>query len=184
MKKLVFGILIGALLATGIVYAVEYVIEPNPYQMTLNGEPVWMEGYNINGYSYFKLRDIGEKVGFSVDFLEDKVVIDTETPQPSPTATPMGELPEFVYAVDGLQADLFGTKYYVVQRDIKGKYKGNYAFRLKENDTYDIYWRKDGKDVVFFDNYPQGGEYNLYVELEWYNTVLQPWLASEGWRMQ
>lgn len=184
MKKLVFGILIGALLATGIVYAVEYVIEPNPYQMTLNGEPVWMEGYNINGYSYFKLRDIGEKVGFSVDFLEDKVVIDTETQQPSPTATPSGQF-EPVYAIDGIEARVYDgyDGYFVFQGDIKDKYKGNYAFRLKENDTYDIYWRKDGKDVVFFDNYPQGGPYNGGVELEWYNTVLQPWLASEGWRM-
>lgn len=184
MKRGLIGFFIGVLLTSGAVFAAEYVIEPNPYQMTLNGEPVWMEGYNINGYSYFKLRDIGEKVGFSVDFLEDKVVIDTETPQPSPTATPSGELPEFVYAVDGLRADLFGTKYYVVQRDIKGKYKGNYAFDLKKDDTYCIAWTINGKDIVFFDDYPQGGEYNLYVELDWYNTVLQPWLANEGWRME
>ena len=92
---------------------------------------------------------------------------------------------EPVYAVDGIQARTYDEYegYYIFQLDIKDKYKGDYAFHLKEDNTYDIYWRKDGKDIVFFENYPQGGPYNGGVALEWYNNVLQPWLANEGWRM-
>ena len=33
-----------------------------------------MEGYNINGYTYFKLRDIADTVGgFSVDFANNTI---------------------------------------------------------------------------------------------------------------
>lgn len=181
MKKLVFGIIIGAMLATGIVYAVEYAIEPNPYQMTVDGHSVWMEGYNINGYSYFKLRDIGDRLGFGVDFMEDTIVIDSNKAEPTAAPTPSGQF-EPVYAIDGIEARVYDgyDGYFIFQGDIENKYYGDYTFKLKQPDnTYYIGWR----DKVFFDNYPQGGPYNGGVELEWYNTVLQPWLASEGWRM-
>ena len=54
----------------------QYDIIPNPYKIRVNGAEKPMEGYNINGYSYFKLRDIGEQVGFNVDFKEDTILID------------------------------------------------------------------------------------------------------------
>ena len=50
---------------------------PNPFKITVNGVEKDIEGYNINEYSYFKLRDIGEQVGFDVDFKEDTIMIET-----------------------------------------------------------------------------------------------------------
>lgn len=55
-----------------------YDIIANPYRIMINGKETTIEGYNINGYSYFKLRDIGTQTkSFNVDFKEDMILIDT-----------------------------------------------------------------------------------------------------------
>ncbi len=38
----------------------------------LNGAPIEIEAYNINGHNYFKLRDIGKAVGFNVYWNADR----------------------------------------------------------------------------------------------------------------
>lgn len=50
-------------------------------RLTLNGEEIHLTGYNINGNNYFKLRDIGEAVGFNVSWVDETrtVAIDTTT---------------------------------------------------------------------------------------------------------
>ncbi|MDD6563927.1 MAG: hypothetical protein PUF08_02475 [Clostridiales bacterium] len=51
------------------VFAGQYIATDNPFPIQLNGSNVSMEGYNIDGSTYFKLRDIADTVGgFSVDF--------------------------------------------------------------------------------------------------------------------
>ncbi|MDR1573653.1 MAG: hypothetical protein LBS24_05040, partial [Clostridiales Family XIII bacterium] len=37
--------------------------------VTIDGKAVYMSAYNINGSNYFKLRDLGEAIGFSVDYI-------------------------------------------------------------------------------------------------------------------
>lgn len=46
----------------------------------VNNQEVDLEAYSIDGYNYYKLRDLGEAVGFSVDYDEgsDSVMINTE----------------------------------------------------------------------------------------------------------
>lgn len=80
-KELIIGVVVGAIGFGGIGVLADsvYDIMANPYKITVNGTEKNIEGYNINGYSYFKLRDIGEQVGFDVDFNEDTIMIDTET---------------------------------------------------------------------------------------------------------
>ncbi|MEY8321358.1 cellulase family glycosylhydrolase [Lachnospiraceae bacterium 46-61] len=39
---------------------------PNKVPIFINGNIVGLESYNIDGYTYFRLRDIAEQVGFSV----------------------------------------------------------------------------------------------------------------------
>ena len=52
-------------------------VVPNPFKIKVNNVEQFIEGYNINGSSYFKLRDIGERVGFNVNFKENTIMINT-----------------------------------------------------------------------------------------------------------
>lgn len=78
MKKFICGLVAGTVLTSLVgAYAVSEIYE-NPYPIYVNGEQKEIHGYNIDGYSYFKLRDIAEATnGFNVDFQNDSVVIDT-----------------------------------------------------------------------------------------------------------
>ena len=81
-RELFLGILIGAIIFGFIGTLADdlYNIMSNPFKIKVNGVEKNIEGYNINGYSYFKLRDIGEQVGFEVDFKEDTILIDDKQP--------------------------------------------------------------------------------------------------------
>ena len=74
--------------------AAQMEVNPNPFPITVNGAPVEIEGYNLNDNTYFKLRDIGDKLGFSVDFENDTIVI-TKQNSSAPTTLPglTGEIP-------------------------------------------------------------------------------------------
>ena len=80
-KELFVGIVLGAMIFGGISIFADGTLNvyPNPFKITVNGVEKDIEGYNINEYSYFKLRDIGEQVGFDVDFEEDTIMINTST---------------------------------------------------------------------------------------------------------
>ena len=76
MKKsipsFVVGLLCGMTLFGGsVAYAAGVMATPFAemnQNLTLNGQAIELTGYNINGNNYFKLRDIGEAVGFSVEW--------------------------------------------------------------------------------------------------------------------
>lgn len=87
--EFIIGIIIGAICFGGFsIFANDlYNIIPNPYKIIVNGSEKYIEGFNINGYSYFKLRDIGKQVGFDVDFREGKIMITDENTASSYTAT-------------------------------------------------------------------------------------------------
>ncbi len=76
MKKFICGLVAGTVLTSLVgAYAVSEIYE-NPYPIYVNGEQKEIQGYNIDGYSYFKLRDIAEATGkFDVDFWNDNVQI-------------------------------------------------------------------------------------------------------------
>lgn len=59
---------VGALAAT-------YTATENAFPIKINGQDAQMEGYNINGSTYFKLRDIGNRMGFNVDFQDNTIYI-------------------------------------------------------------------------------------------------------------
>lgn len=51
------------------VFAGQYAATENVFPVQLNGENIQIEGYNIEGSTYFKLRDIADIIGgFNVDF--------------------------------------------------------------------------------------------------------------------
>ena len=78
LKKFVCGLLVGVIISGLVgVYAVNQIYD-NPYSIYVNGEQKQIQGYNIDGYSYFKLRDIAQATNkFNVDFQNDNVIIDT-----------------------------------------------------------------------------------------------------------
>lgn len=95
-KQFIIGYIAGAL-TFGVfgVLAAGLTAEPNPFPITLNNQNISMEGYNIEGSTYFKLRDISTAVGcFSVDFANDTIILTTDsapvnTPVPTVSPTPV-----------------------------------------------------------------------------------------------
>ncbi len=86
ISSFVVGLLCGMTLFGGsVAYAAGIVATPFSemnQNLTLNGQPVTMTGYNINGNNYFKLRDIGEAVGFSVEWNGDTRTVEIDTTKP------------------------------------------------------------------------------------------------------
>lgn len=53
--------------------------EPSQVLLYCDGEPLAIGAYNIEGNNYFKLRDIGEAVGFAVNWDEDAQLMQIDT---------------------------------------------------------------------------------------------------------
>lgn len=89
MKKFIAGFLSGAIIFSVVgVFAVNSIYD-NPYKITVNGAEKYIQGYNIDDYSYFKLRDIADAVGgFSVGFDEQNqtIVLSTNEDVAAPAA--------------------------------------------------------------------------------------------------
>lgn len=101
MKKFIGGIITGVALSCTVAFAVNYTAEPNTFPIKYKGNDVQMEGYNINGSTYFKLRDIGDRVGFNVDFQNDIILIDTELePQETDNAVKIYSFKDLYNAVN------------------------------------------------------------------------------------
>ena len=55
-------------------FASYYTATENTFPVQLNGENVSIDGYNIDGSTYFKLRDVANVVGgFDVDFFNNTI---------------------------------------------------------------------------------------------------------------
>ncbi len=69
-KQFIIGYIAGAVTFGAIgALAAGIIANPNPFPIQLNGSEVSIEGYNIEGSTYFKLRDIADAVGgFNVGF--------------------------------------------------------------------------------------------------------------------
>lgn len=100
MRRRLFDILAGMLCGAiifggGAAYAASVIASPSTHHVTVDGVPVSVEAYNIDGNNYFQLRDLARLVGFNVtwDNATRTVEIDTdadysELEQPATTTTP------------------------------------------------------------------------------------------------
>ena len=100
MRRRLFDILSGMLCGAiifggGAAYAASVIASPSTHHVTVDGVPVSVEAYNIDGNNYFQLRDLARLVGFNViwDNATRTVEIDTdadysELEQPATTTTP------------------------------------------------------------------------------------------------
>ena len=78
-RNKLLAIFLAVAVATTPVLANEiYEATRNVFRVMINNQEADVEGYNIGGYTYFKLRDIGKAVGFDVDFSDDTILINSE----------------------------------------------------------------------------------------------------------
>lgn len=99
MKKetmsFIAGAVTSAVLFSGTAaYAAGIVANHAPQTAYVDGKPIQLDAYNINGYNYVKLRDIGQAVGFNVYWDGRSVQLDSDAPYtgtaPSVSAVPSG----------------------------------------------------------------------------------------------
>ncbi len=76
-KNFITGIIVGGLLfGTVGAFAGQYIATENEFPIELNGAGVYLQGYNIDNSTYFKLRDIADVVGgFDVDFQNNTILL-------------------------------------------------------------------------------------------------------------
>ena len=79
-KQFIVGFVAGSVLFGSIgAFASNFTVVPNTFPVVMNGDAISMEGYNMKGNTYFKLRDIADKIGgFDVDFKNNTIIVETE----------------------------------------------------------------------------------------------------------
>ena len=86
MKKILYlfiGLALGFALGSPAAQAIEGILAQRcTSPILLNGAPVEIEAYNINGHNYFKLRDIGKAVGFNAYWNAEDGTVQIETNRP------------------------------------------------------------------------------------------------------
>jgi hypothetical protein len=192
----IFGIMISS---TSFVVATNIVTNPNPFPVIKDGKEVNVEGYNINGSTYLKLRDMAGLVDTNVEF-KDKIIyvgeIENITPTPIATTSiiqvtnnisiPTPKPPEvslrpsisgeFIYNING--ADFRAIKQdniiYIKTRDIQDKYPSIFLFTYKLNINKLIAQNVKTEEIVF-DNIPcilfQNG---TYANSDYYIDIILP----------
>lgn len=84
LQGLITGVIAGAVITGSIgVLAAQHTATDNPFPVKVNGAETKIEGYNINGSTCFKLRDIGKHMGFDVNF-KDGIIYIGETSDINP----------------------------------------------------------------------------------------------------
>lgn len=103
-KKQIISTIAVSCIASSIGFSAHAIIDAviSSQKVYVNSQEVNIEAYNIDGSNYYKLRDLGDTLGFSVDYDEgsNSVMINTGNDQDQ------SETIEFYYEA----AD--GTKYY------------------------------------------------------------------------
>lgn len=71
MKKLLPIILTLLLVCVAVPYASAANVVASPQNLSVNSVDADCDKYNIDGSNYFKLRDLGDALGFTVDYDAD-----------------------------------------------------------------------------------------------------------------
>ena len=98
----VLGFVLGAIVFGGATaFAAGIIANPTTSKVLVNGEEVQLEAYNINGNNFFKLRDIGQALDFSVTWdgannqilIDDRLPYGYEVPLQTPPSPSAGTIP-------------------------------------------------------------------------------------------
>ncbi len=114
------GLVAGAVLfGGGAAYAAGILAERSYQPIYVNGQPVQMEAYAINGHNYVKLRDVGRAVGFNVYWDGANVQIESGKPYTGepPTAALTAESANYAQAANPavFQGELTGEVYNAIR---------------------------------------------------------------------
>ncbi len=177
MKKFILGFIVGGIICAAVTgFAVEYAVTVNPYPVKVNGVETAIEGYNIDGSTFFKLRDVSAAVGgFEVGFEDNAIIVNTPsqptaTPAPTPTAkadlSPLPELP--IEKRSGI--DYVNTA--DVERMLKELGLGQYRFAL-----HDFVDKNDLLNPLLTD-IPLYEHDILLIPLDYYTSTIIPVINS------
>jgi hypothetical protein len=165
MKKYLSGLLTGIIVSLSItVFAAEFNIIPNPYPILIDGVQTEVEGYNIDGSTFLKLKAF-EKAGLEIAFENNNILINTQSKETSTLKT--SSIIDEDINVDNDEESLTndfpeGFKIFPIKRNqtYKGLPSGakfiefkNFNFPIKYND--DIYI--DSKDLTLINLVGSGG---------------------------
>ena len=152
-KSFVTGFISGAAAFTMAgVLAANMVTTPNAYPVQLDGKTVTIEGYNVDDYTYFKLRDIADAVGgFSVDFKDDTIVLTSEKSDNHTLAIKE----EGMFSSGGTVTEPVEGTFDETTNWLDNTRKGNTAHIDHANVLYQIPETETGLPMVFLHGYGQ-----------------------------
>jgi len=143
MKKFVSGLIAGVIVTVAVTaFAADTLkVVPNPFPVLIDGVKTEVEGYNINGSTYLKLRDF-EKVGLGVDFVDKQIIITTKQ---NAVEEPKKE--------GDAVSEIINTKYKGYDAAIKDGVTYVYFKIFRDDNNYTFFYDEDTKNLIItFDN--------------------------------
>lgn len=152
-KKFITGFLSGAIICSiAGALASNLTAAPNTYPVQLDGKNVSIEGYNVEDYTYFKLRDIADTVGgFNVDFKDDTIVLSSQKGEASFLALK----DEGMFSSGGTVTKMIDGEFDSTTNWLDSTRKGNTAHVDHANVLYQIPENEIGLPMVFLHGYGQ-----------------------------
>lgn len=149
-KNFITGFVSGAVAFTMVgAVAANMVTTPNTHPVKLDGKNVNIEGYNVDGYTYFKLRDISDAAGeFDVDFKDDSIVL-------TPHANGLTIKEEGMFSSGGTVTEPVEGEFDETTNWLDNTRKGNTAHVDHANVLYQIPENETGLPMVFLHGYGQ-----------------------------
>lgn len=130
-------------------FAANTVTTPNAYPVQLDGKNVNIDGYNVDNYTYFKLRDIANATNsFDVDFKDDTIVLTSQE-----NGLSMKE--EGMFSSGGSVTEPIEGKFDETTNWLDSTRKGNTAHIDHANVLYQIPENETGLPMVFLHGYGQ-----------------------------
>ncbi len=150
-RNFITGFVSGAVVFSmvGVIAAGTFTATPNVYPIKLDGEDVNIEGYEIDDYTYFKLRDISKVAGgFDVDFKDDTILL-------SSAAKGLALKEEGMFSSGGTVTEAVDGKFDETTNWLDNTRKGNTAHVDHANVLYQIPENETGLPMVFLHGYGQ-----------------------------
>lgn len=150
-RNFITGFISGAVAFTmvGAFAAGTFTATPNVYPIQLDGKDVNIEGYEINDYTYFKLRDISKAAGgFDVDFKDDTIVLTSQE-------NGLAIKEEGMFSSGGTVTEAVQGEFDETTNWLDNTRKGNTAHIDHANVLYQIPENETGLPIVFLHGYGQ-----------------------------
>lgn len=148
-KKFIAGIMATALALTTVTAFGADGVKTNSYPVQLDGKDVEIEGQNIDGYTYFKLRDIANAVGgFDVEFKDGKIALTSKQNE-------LSIKEEGMFSSGGTVTKAVEGKFDETTNWLDNTRKGNTAHVDHANVLYQIPEKETELPMVFLHGYGQ-----------------------------